>query len=255
MKTCRIAFLIDIFHRLLLMIQSMKFIFIFLSDYFVLCFKCTNYNKRQLSAFSVDSSTDEMNGFKFPPKDLFKIQSCSSLQNTKNNEFEIYGRMISRSSPTVEYYRKRVIFISFVQLNYCIDTVPESILEDAIFCFRADRSWFFPSSLIESKQAQQSIVGRLDINSKIVDYIYEKDKQGLMLWLSRDKTWLNISNELQKIPDIYMQKLSNLSIDGKQQQMICYKPLILDVSWWLDTYTKKEEFQSCFFADGKLFFL
>ena len=108
---------------------------------------------------------------------------------------------------------KRCIFISIAQLNACIDIIPHYILSESIFCFKAERSWFFPSNHIERKQSRQSIRHKLNFNSKFLNVLHEKDSKNLILWLSDNKSWTNISNELSEINDIYYtgKSSSNLS--------------------------------------------
>lgn len=177
-----------------------------------------------------------MIGFHFPIK-LSQVSAENSINGSSSSSPSVSLPEIIKEN------RKRIIFISIVQLNLCIDNVPAKILQESLFCFKADRTWFFPSNMKERQQAQFSIAGKIDCNSKILKCIYQKDKLGQIMWLSEEKTWKDISDQLQKIPDIYQM----LPTTTKKHPQIFYSPLILDVSWWQKIYAIKN---SCFFADG-----
>lgn len=135
-----------------------------------------------------------------PAIELF---SLSSLEIKINNDIRRQRRselvLLNHSS-----FKKRVIFISIEDINLCIDSIPECIIEESIFFFTIDRHWFFPSTEREHIESYDAIA-KLNIcySSTFINYLIKKDKQGLVLWLSENKTWKDISDELEKIQDIY----------------------------------------------------
>lgn len=184
----------------------------------------------------------------------------------------------------VQNSKKRVIFISYVDLYLRIENIPEFILKEAIFIFKANRNKFF-----HTKNEQT-------FNEVFLKCIQEKEREGLMIWFTDKKTWNNISVELQAIPDIYtndgilreaneeskistiinnlnensnglllpsdvekekkeesFNETAELMMENTEQQKTeaFYKALILDISWWNNVYTKKEGCETFFYADGK----
>lgn len=202
-----------------------------------------------------------MSGFTFPSSRLtLKSNSHSSKKNSPHYLIQPKNIVLNMSPiPNINDdipVKKRVIFISVTQLNLCIDIIPDNILLASIFCFKADRCWFFPSSPRECRISKLSIAGHMNYNPKFLYYVQEKDAQGLILWLSDDKTWKDISDELEKIPDIYYSNInSNRNGDRNDGRNTCnapfYKPLKLDISWWLHNYVKEIECRTAFSADGK----
>jgi len=97
--------------------------------------------------------------------------------------------------------RKRVIFVSIAGLSACIETVPPHILSNALFCFKAERSWFFPSNAVEEEQSLDSIRHRINLSDKFLKDLKDKDADKKVLWMQHDSTWADISEQLVQIED------------------------------------------------------
>eukprot|EP01084_Bolivina_argentea_P298132 513708_1 len=124
--------------------------------------------------------------------------------------------------------RKRIVFISIVQLNSCIDNVPLYILEESLFMFKAQRAWFFPSNSDEERQSKQSIRHRVNWNEQFLSHLQKKDVQGHVLWFEDGQSWQDISLKLTTINDIYFIETDRY-----------YKPLLLNEEWWTNNFENK----------------
>lgn len=101
---------------------------------------------------------------------------------------------------------KRVVFLSIVQLNASIESIPQYILTKSLFCFKADRSWFFPSNAAERERATDTIRHRLNLCDQFLRTLADKDSHKMVLWMQlpdREKTWRDISSELSQIEDTF----------------------------------------------------
>ena len=216
------------------------------------------------------------------PNSIKRVSSIASTPITKRDIQELLA--LDLSTDCLPLPHKRVIFISIAQLNACIDDIPSYILSESIFCFKAERCWFFPSNHSERKQSRQSIRHKLNFNQKFLQTLHEKDANKLILWLQDNKSWTHISHELSQIEDIFYTKTnktkdespSALSIphssttgqpqpndipqpieqqQQQQQHIKQYDPLQLDTSWWLNNFANgiDNNIQSLYCDQGIVF--
>ena len=138
-------------------------------------------------------------------------RSLKGLNGAKNSHYVSKREMaelkqLDLKTDPLPLPHKRGIFISIAQLNACIEEIPSYILDESLFCFKAERSWFFPSNHVERKASRQSIRHTLNYNNKFLNVLKEKDERNLILWLSDTKSWTHISEELTQITDIYYEE-------------------------------------------------
>eukprot|EP00761_Pharyngomonas_kirbyi_P003949 gb/GECH01003953.1/.p1 GENE.gb/GECH01003953.1/~~gb/GECH01003953.1/.p1 ORF type:complete len:172 (+),score=31.13 gb/GECH01003953.1/:1-516(+) len=116
----------------------------------------------------------------------------------------------------------RVVFISATFLSVQFPSVSDSILENAIFVFGSDRRWVFPANEEERMLSERQPTDYLSFDSKFLNIILQKEREGLVFWLKPTKNYYLVSQFLQTITD----PLTNQP----------YRPLILDDSWWLTQF-------------------
>jgi len=160
--------------------------------------------------------------------------SLCAAANAKRNMKELQSFDVEND--ILPLPRKRVIFISIAQLNACIHTIPSYILSESIFCFKAQRSWFFPATRSEQQAAKFSMRYTINFNDKFLQALSEKHDKGLVLWLEDGKTWNEISTELTQVEDIYCSH--GQPIDSASTS---YQALKLDESWWLNQFKQSTE--------------
>eukprot|EP01083_Nonionella_stella_P030953 84828_1 len=137
--------------------------------------------------------------------------------------------------------RKRVVFVSLTALNACIDDIPSYILDESLFCFKAERAWFFPSNPKEEKESIKSIRHRVHWNERCLTYLQQKDENKLILWMEDAKTWKNISKEITQMIDIYFETLDEPK---------CYDPLQINPSWWMRNFVEKVDGIQSLYCDS-----
>lgn len=119
--------------------------------------------------------------------------------------------------------RKRCVFLSIYSLNLCIEQIPKYILDDAIFCFKANRSQLFwtmiscdgissASNSSTSRSSTKSFTYNplsLSVSSSthfhplFIKYCIEKSNNGLLLLMEDNKTWKDLSSKLSVITDTF----------------------------------------------------
>lgn len=107
---------------------------------------------------------------------------------------------------------RRVVFLSIAQLNASIESIPSYILKNALLCFRAERSWFFPSNPVEQSKSFDSIRHQMSFCDKFLRTLAQKEADGLALWLQHDTTWHHISAELARIEDLFYRETAGLTM-------------------------------------------
>jgi len=111
-------------------------------------------------------------------------------------------------------------------------------LENSIFCFAIGRAQLFPKTTEEKERALRSVVSKMNLNKKVLDWVQKKDENGLMLWFDPSlTTWSDISKQLHEIND----PVTNNK----------YNPLILDEQWWLNQYNHQDNTLSKFGVNGQ----
>eukprot|EP01084_Bolivina_argentea_P079983 144932_1 len=205
------------------------------------------------------------------PRGSFKLQSnmkraircrLSTIQDdVENDNINAINTNKEAQPPPLPLPHKRVIFISIAQLNACIDDIPDYILSESIFCFRAQRSWFWPRNVIQYREAQHSLRHKMSLNDKFLNVLKRKDKSNLVLWLEEDKTWHNISDELIQIEDVYYAEVAvdHAAGDGDDTVLAAhdanrerrrYDALKLDTSWWLNDFDNADGCDRSMYCDS-----
>jgi len=161
------------------------------------------------------SRESAMENFNFPTKrasayksarNISKLGTIADTEGGANEEamatrdiHELHELDLSRDP--IPPPRKRVIFVSIAGLSACIETVPPHILSNALFCFKAERSWFFPSNAVEEEQSLDSIRHRINLSDKFLKALADKDADKKVLWMQHETTWSDISKQLVQIED------------------------------------------------------
>ena len=111
--------------------------------------------------------------------------------------------------------RKRCIFLSLMHLNLCIKQIPETVLNESIFCFKANKAallsklnvisddlmlqngYSTPSETMEARSGADaysdpviaSLSSSTTLNPLTIKYCTEKMSNGLLLLLEDTTTW------------------------------------------------------------------
>ena len=164
-----------------------------------------------------------------------------------------------------EYYfavtpirRKRVIFLSFVQLNLCIQKIPKYILDESIFFFKVNKaseiiSFIKSQSDVDDEHVEEylenmedssdsrsrtpgpeipttnSLSYIKDLQPIFIEYLKQKLDDNLLLLLDDDSSWNDINQQLMKIDDIWYNKDP---YNTRNENRKCYSSLILDCEYW-----------------------
>ena len=157
--------------------------------------------------------------------------------------------------------RKRVIFTSIVQLNLCIDKIPQYILDESIFFFKVNTANELISFINSKKEGtdlddyendeedgdmdmdmdidqkmEDSMASRTEISTTnslsfikdlqplFIQYLRQKLDDNLLLLMDNKTSWSDISKQLSSVHDIWYNDSNH---NNKQ-----YNELLLDKSYW-----------------------
>ena len=151
------------------------------------------------------------------------IEQIKSSKRRKKEETSTFHRPFA--PPFVPGDLRRIVFCSLSLLNRQYKTLPRLVLDTAILCLDADRSWVF-HQFSEGRGSDKQIAffktrfdsRYMDFSTEFVDYLKTKEASDLVYWHRPKKDYVEMSKFFERIQDTVQKDTLN--------------PLILEPEVW-----------------------